>query len=52
MKEYIFVNILNANIEIKIKANGYIEALVLLSTVTKYYVENYRLQPDVNEVAA
>jgi hypothetical protein len=43
MKEYIFENVLHSNIEIKIKADHYTEAMELLLTVTRY-IEDYKLQ--------
>ena len=51
MKEYIFENILNSNIEIRIKANYYNEAMDLLLSVTRY-IEDYRLNPDGKELSA
>lgn len=42
MKEFVFKNVLNSNIEIKIKANYYSQAIELLFSVTKY-VEDYKL---------
>jgi hypothetical protein len=45
MKEYIFINILNSNIEIKIKAKHYNEAMEILLMevrhVSDYKIENY-----------
>ena len=45
MKEYIFINILNSNIEIKIKAKHYNEAMEMLLIevrhVTDYKIQNY-----------
>ena len=51
MKEYIFTNTLNLNIEIRIKANYYAQAMDLLLSVTRN-IDDYRLQPDGNEVSA
>jgi hypothetical protein len=44
MKEYIFKNILNSNIEIRIKANYYNQAMELLLSVTRN-IDDYRLKP-------
>lgn len=44
MKEYIFENILNSNIEIRIKANYYNQAMELLLSVTRN-IDDYRLKP-------
>ena len=45
MKEYIFINILNSNIEIKIKAKHYNEAMEMLLIevrhVADYKIQNY-----------
>jgi hypothetical protein len=43
MKEYIFQNILNSNIEIRIKADYYTQAMDLLLSVTSY-IDDYRLK--------
>lgn len=43
MKEYIFINILNSNIEIKIKARNYNEAMEYLLMEVKY-VADYKIQ--------
>ena len=51
MKEYIFENILNSNIEIRIKANYYSQAMDLLLSVTRN-IDDYRLLTDGNEVSA
>jgi hypothetical protein len=51
MKEYIFENILNSNIEIRIKAHYYSQAMELLLSVTRN-IEDYRLKPDNNEFSA
>lgn len=51
MKEYIFENILNSNIEIRIKADYYTQAMDLLLSVTRY-IEDYTLKPNGNELSA
>ena len=51
MKEYIFTNVLNSNIEIRIKANYYTQAMELLLSITRD-IDDYRLQPDGNEFSA
>lgn len=51
MKEYIFENILNSNIEIRIKANYYAQAMDLLLSATRN-IDDYRLKPDGNELSA
>lgn len=51
MKEYIFENILNSNIEIKIKAHYYTQAMDLLLAVTRD-IDNYRLKPDGDELSS
>ena len=51
MKEYIFTNVLNSNIEIKIKAYNYTQAMDLLLSVTKD-IDDYRLRPDGNEMSS
>jgi hypothetical protein len=51
MKEYIFTNTLNSNIEIKIKAYNYTQAMDLLLSVTRN-IDDYRLMPDGNELSA
>jgi hypothetical protein len=51
MKEYIFTNILNSNIEIKIKAYNYTQAMDLLLSVTRD-IDDYRLLPDGNEMSS
>lgn len=43
MKEYIFINILNSNIEIRIKANYYSQAMDILLSVTRN-IDEYRVQ--------
>jgi hypothetical protein len=43
MKEYIFTNTLNANIEIVIKAHNFTYAMELLLSVTRN-IEDYRLR--------
>jgi len=45
MKYYIFENILNSNIEIRIKANYYSQAMDFLLSVTRN-IDDYRLKPD------
>jgi len=42
MKDYIFTNTLNSNIEIKITAYNYTQAMDLLLSVTRY-IEDYTL---------
>ena len=42
MEEYVFINILNSNIEIKIKANYYTQAMDLLLSATKN-IDDYKL---------
>jgi len=49
MKEYIFENILNSNIEIRIKAHYYTQAMDLLLSVTRN-IDDYRLRHDGNEL--
>jgi len=51
MKEYIFTNTLNSNIDIKIKASNYTQAMDLLLSVTRN-IDDYRLMPDGNELSA
>jgi hypothetical protein len=51
MKEYIFTNVLNSNIEIRIKANYYTQAMELLLSITRD-IDDYRLQPNGNELSA
>jgi hypothetical protein len=51
MKEYIFENIFNSNIEIKVKARYYTQAMDLLLSVTRN-IDDYRLKPDGNEMSA
>lgn len=51
MKEYIFTNVLNSNIEIKIKAYNYTQAMDLLLAVTRD-IDDYRLLSDGNEMSA
>ena len=48
MTQYIFENILNTNIEIRIKANNYTEAMELLLTSTRDAAD-YRLKAPVDE---
>jgi hypothetical protein len=43
MKEYIFQNILNSNIEIRIKVHYYTQAMDLLLSVTRN-IGDYRLK--------
>lgn len=43
MKEYVFENLLNSNIEIKIKATNYTEAMEMLLIEVKY-IEDYKLK--------
>ena len=43
MKDFIFVNVLNSNIEIKIKARHYNEAMEMLLIEVKH-VANYKIQ--------
>jgi hypothetical protein len=51
MKEYIFENVLNSNIKIRIKAYYYSQAMDLLLSVTRN-VDDYKLKPDGNELSA
>jgi len=51
MKEYIFTNVSNSNIEIKIKASFYSQAMDLLLSITRN-IDHYRLMPDGNEMPA
>jgi hypothetical protein len=46
LKEYIFENVLNSNIEIRIKANSYSEALDMIGIATNYNSEDYRYTDD------
>ena len=50
MKEFIFENILNSNIEIRIKAHYYAQAMDLLLSATRN-IDDYRLRPDGNELS-
>lgn len=45
MKRYTFLNVLNSNIEINIKAQNYTQAMDLLASVTRN-IDDYRLKPD------
>jgi hypothetical protein len=49
MKEYIFTSVRYSNIEIKILANSYTQAMDLLLSNTRD-IDTYRLQPDGNEL--
>lgn len=51
MKEYIFKNTLNSNIEIKIKAYYYTQAMDLLLSVVRN-IEDYRLLSDGSGMSA
>lgn len=45
MKEYIFINILNSRIEIRINANSYAQAMDILLYITRD-IDEYRVQSD------
>lgn len=42
MKEYIFEHTLNPDIQVRVKANHYTEAMELLLSVTRY-IEDFKL---------
>ncbi len=48
MRQYNFFNVLNANIEINIKAHNYTQAMDLLLSITRN-INDYRLKSDGNE---